>query len=190
MTQKEFPYIFSVANLVSILRAFLVIPVVITLHSGKIELTLILMAIGVFSDFLDGFLARHMHTVSPFGKVLDPVADKINISTLLIWLTAFEGLPWWFFTILVARDLSIAGSSAYLMNAHRKAFQANFSGKLSINLNALTIILYIIDWRPYKEYVMWTAAIVMALSWLRYMRVYFIYLKIHLKRKAGGSQYA
>ncbi len=148
------------------------------------------MAIAVFTDFLDGFLARHLKTVSSFGKILDPVTDKINIASLLIWLTAFHGLPWWFFAILLSRDLSIAGSSAYLMSAHRKAFQANFSGKLSVNLNALTIILYIINLHPYKEYVMWTAAVVMVLSWLRYMRVYFIYLRIHLKRKAGSSQYA
>ncbi|HKJ69832.1 MAG TPA: CDP-alcohol phosphatidyltransferase family protein [bacterium] len=189
MTNK-LPYIFSAANLVSILRAFLIVPVIIALHSGHILLTLVLMAVGVLSDFLDGYVARHSRTVSSFGKMLDPIADKINIANLLIYLTAFRGLPWWFFTILLVRDLSIAASAAYLMNAHRKAFQANFSGKLSINFIALTIILYVIDWSPYKEYVMWLATGTLILSWGRYVRVYFIYLKIHLRRRAGGSNYA
>jgi hypothetical protein len=80
-------------------------------------------------------------------------------------------------------------SAAYLMNAHSKAFQANFSGKVSVNFLALTVILFVLDLDPYKTYVMWIAAAVMVLSWLRYMRVFFIYLKIHLQRKTGSSQH-
>lgn len=189
MSERDL-HIFSLANLVSIFRAFLIVPVVISLHTGYVSITLGLMAVGVFTDFLDGFLARHFKTVSPFGKVLDPIADKINIANMLIYLSAFRGLPWWFLVVLVLRDLSIAASSAYLMNAHRKAYQANFSGKISINFIALTIILYVIDWAPYKEYALWIALAMMVLSWLRYLRVYFIYWRIHMRREAGRSHYA
>lgn len=187
---KQESNIFSLANLVSIFRAFLIVPIVISLHLGYLTLTLGLMLVGVVSDFLDGFLARHFDSVSPFGKILDPVADKINIANMLIYLGAFRGLPWWFLIVLVTRDLSIAASSAYLMSAHRKAYQANFSGKLSINLIALTIILYVVDWAPYKEYAMWSALVMMIISWMRYLRVYFIYWRIHLRREAGRSNYA
>lgn len=185
------PKIFSAANLISMSRAFLLVPTIISLQNQLNTIALAIMAFGAFTDFLDGFVARHFKTVSSFGKVLDPIADKISIGTLLIYLCAFRDLPWWFFLVLAGRDSTIVASAAYLMNAHSKAFQANFSGKLSVNFVALTLILYVLELDPYKNYVMWVAAAVMVLSWIRYMRVYFIYLKIHLRRrKAGDSQHA
>ena len=184
------PKIFTLPNLLSVSRAFIVIPIIICLHRDMVWAALAVMALGAITDFLDGFVARHTKVVSSFGKVLDPVSDKIAIGNLMIYLVAFKGLPWWFLTILVTRDLSIAASAAFLMSAHRKAFQANFSGKVSINLLALTIILYVLNWEPYKVYVMYAAAGIMVLSWIRYLRVYYIYLKIHIRRKSGSQSYA
>ncbi len=190
MAVKTEPKIFSPANLISAFRAFLAVPILVTLHQEKLLLSLSLMGVGVFTDFLDGFVARKFHARSAFGKVLDPVADKITLASLLIYLGFFTDLPWWFLVILVIRDLSIVSSAAYLMSAHRKAFQANFSGKVSINLTALTIIMYVVNLDPYKTYVMWVAAAAMVLSWIRYMRVYFIYFRIHQQRKSGSEGYA
>jgi len=187
---KSPPRIFTAPNLVSVSRAFLVIPIVIALKNDFLLGAFGLMIFGVFTDFLDGFLARHLKSVSSFGKVLDPVADKVAIGNLLIYLVAFEGLPWWFLAILVSRDLTVAASAAFLMSAHKKAFQANFSGKVSINLIALTIIVYILNWMPYKTYIMWVATAAMVISWLRYLRVYYIYFKIHIRRKSGSKTYA
>lgn len=184
------PRIFSPANLISVFRAFLTVPIIVALHRMEIVTALSLMGIGVFTDFLDGFVARRFQGKSAFGKILDPVADKIVLASLLIYLGFFRDLPWWFLVILVVRDLTIAGSAAYLMNAHRKAFQANFSGKVSVNLIALTIILYVIGWDPYKAYVMWVTSGAMVLSWVRYMRVYFIYFRIYQQRKSGSEGYA
>lgn len=186
---KEVSQVFTIANLLTMSRAFLLVPIIIALHNGQNVLALVIMTIGAITDLFDGFVARHFNTVSSFGKVLDPTSDKMVIGTILIYLCAFRGLPWWFFLILLFRDSSIMASAAYLMNAHSKAFQANFSGKVSVNFLALTVILFVLDLDPYKTYVMWIAAAVMVLSWLRYMRVFFIYLKIHLQRKTGSSQH-
>jgi len=187
---KRGPRVFLPANLISAFRAFLVVPTIIALHQREVAIALGLMGLGVFTDFLDGFVARKFQGISSFGKVLDPVADKITVASLLIYLGFFRDLPWWFLVILVVRDLSIAGSAAYLMNVHRKAFQANFSGKISVNLIALTIIVYVINWAPYKVYIMWLASAVMILSWIRYLRVYFIYYRIYQQRQSGREEYA
>ncbi|MCF7805790.1 MAG: CDP-alcohol phosphatidyltransferase family protein [Candidatus Marinimicrobia bacterium] len=189
MTDRQ-PRIFTAPNLLSVSRAFLLIPILICLKHDHILGAFLLMGIGAVTDFLDGFVARRSKVVSSFGKVLDPVSDKIAIGSLMVYLVAFEGLPWWFLATLVGRDLSIIASAAFLMSAHKKAFQANFSGKVSINLIALTIILYLLNWMPYKNYAMWAAYVVMVLSWVRYLRVYFIYLKIHIRRKKGSQTYA
>ena len=188
--KKSRPQIFTTPNLLSMSRAFLVIPIIIALHREQLLIAILLMAFGAATDLLDGFIARAQKNVSPFGKILDPVSDKIAMGCLIIYLVAFQGLPWWFLAILLMRDITIASSAAYLMNAHRKAFQANLSGKISVNLNALTLVTYVIHWEPFNVYIMYVAAAVMLLSWMRYMRLHYIYLRIHLQRKSGRQEYA
>jgi len=182
--------IFTLPNILSMSRAFLVIPIIVALHREQIFFAILFMAFGAITDLLDGFIARSQKNVSSFGKILDPVSDKIAMGSLIIYLVAFQGLPWWFLGILVLRDVTIAGSAAYLMNAHRKAFQANLSGKISVNLNALTLVTFVLHWGPYNLYIMYFAAAVMLLSWMRYMRLHYIYLRIHLQRRSGRKEYA
>jgi len=184
------PQIFSTPNLLSMSRAFLVVPIIVSLETDRLAAALFFMAVGVVTDFLDGLLARSHNSVSSFGKILDPVSDKIAMGSLIIYLVAFQGLPLWFLAILVLRDMTIAGSSIFLMNAHRKAFQANLSGKVSVNLNALTLLTFILHWDPYYLYIMYAAGAVMLLSWMRYLRLHYIYLRIHLQRKSGRQEYA
>ncbi len=184
------PQIFSAPNLLSMSRAFLVIPIIVSLHTNHLGAAIFFMLAGAVTDFLDGLLARTQQNVTSFGKILDPVSDKIAMGSLIIYLVAFQGLPWWFLAILALRDVTIAASAIYLMNAHRKAFQANLSGKISVNLNALTLLTFVLHWKPYNLYIMYIAAAVMLLSWMRYLRLHYIYLRIHLQRKSGRQEYA
>lgn len=62
--------------------------------------------VGV-TDFLDGKLARSRNTVTEFGKLLDPIADKALIGTALISLSLLHLLPWWITIIILTREIGI-----------------------------------------------------------------------------------
>jgi CDP-diacylglycerol--glycerol-3-phosphate 3-phosphatidyltransferase len=62
--------------------------------------------VGV-TDFLDGRLARSRNTVTEFGKLLDPIADKALIGTALISLSLLHLLPWWVTAVILTREIGI-----------------------------------------------------------------------------------
>src|SRR4026208_381888 len=68
---------------------------------------LLVFAIGGFTDFLDGFVARRMNQQTAVGAYLDPVADKLLIVTSFIMLGSMDGIPVWLAVIVVARDILI-----------------------------------------------------------------------------------
>jgi cardiolipin synthase len=73
-----------------------------------------LFAIAAFTDGLDGFLAKRFDWQSEFGKVLDPVADKLLLVTMFICLAVVGLVPWWLAGLVLLRDLVILfGSLTY-----------------------------------------------------------------------------
>lgn len=62
--------------------------------------------VGV-TDFLDGKLARSRNSVTEFGKLLDPIADKALIGTALISLSILHDLPWWVTVVILTREIGI-----------------------------------------------------------------------------------
>lgn len=68
-----------------------------------------LFAAASITDFLDGFYARQQGLVSNFGKIMDPVADKLLVSSTFIMLTAHGWVPAWVVCIIIGRELAISG---------------------------------------------------------------------------------
>jgi CDP-diacylglycerol---glycerol-3-phosphate 3-phosphatidyltransferase len=66
-------------------------------------------AVLAFTDFLDGFLARRLNIESVVGKFLDPLADKLLVMALLVYLVPMGRIPAWIVVALLAREMSITG---------------------------------------------------------------------------------
>lgn len=89
-----------------------------------------IFAVAALSDFVDGFLARHWKVESTFGKILDPIADKIliNVTMIMISYTFHSAIPIYLIVIFVLRDLFVDGIRIYL--ASRKIIvPAHYAGK-------------------------------------------------------------
>jgi cardiolipin synthase len=98
-------------NAVCVLRMLLAVPVAVTLVRGDYPLTLFLFAIAALSDALDGWLAKTFGWTSRLGKILDPIADKLLLVTVVVTLV-FEGLvPLWLALAVVLRDVVIVGGA-------------------------------------------------------------------------------
>jgi len=104
----------SLPNLICILRMLLAIPVVWLMVHGHFGWTMALFLVAAISDGLDGYLAKRYDWTSEVGKVLDPVADKLLLVSVVITLTLLGLVPLWLAVIVVLRDLVIGiGAAVY-----------------------------------------------------------------------------
>ncbi len=96
--------IFTVPNALSLLRLFMVPIVVVLLLGGADGLAAALFVLAALTDFLDGRLARRAGPTR-LGRILDPVADRLMLSSVAVVLAIRDLLPAWVVAILVGRDL-------------------------------------------------------------------------------------
>jgi cardiolipin synthase len=102
--------VFTVPNALSLLRLFMVPIVVVLLLGGADGLAAALFVVAALTDFLDGRLARRAGPTR-LGRILDPVADRLMLSSVAVVLAIRDLLPAWVVAILVARDLlALVGS--------------------------------------------------------------------------------
>jgi cardiolipin synthase len=104
---------------------------------------LLVFAIGGFTDFLDGFVARRMKQQTALGAYLDPVADKLLVITSFVMLGSMGGIPVWLAVVVVARDVLIVVGYAiiYFLVEERLQVRPSLIGKLSTALQLLTLAL-------------------------------------------------
>lgn len=91
-------------------------------------LAALLFSMAAITDYFDGYLARQMNLVSNFGKVMDPVADKLLVSSTFIMLAALNWVPAWIVCIIVGREIAVTGLRN-LMAQSRKDVSASNLGK-------------------------------------------------------------
>jgi CDP-diacylglycerol--glycerol-3-phosphate 3-phosphatidyltransferase len=74
----------------------------------------VVFGIAGITDQVDGFLARRWHVESRFGKVADPLADRLMIDAAVILLVAYDRLPWAGLVVIIGRDLLLLAGGRYL----------------------------------------------------------------------------
>lgn len=109
-----------IPNSICVLRILLVIPIVISLRSGDFEWALILIFVAGVSDGLDGYLAKTFDWRTRLGGLLDPLADKLLLVTVILTLTFMDLAPVWLAAVVIGRDLVIVSGAViynYLIGA-------------------------------------------------------------------------
>ena len=100
-----------IANVLTALRLAAVIPFAILLaaagHNASWPAALVFAA-AALTDFLDGYLARHTDRASRFGRIADPLADRLLINMALVLLWYEDRLPWWLAVPVLGRDVWLA----------------------------------------------------------------------------------
>ena len=122
--------IFTAPNQLTLLRMVFVPFIVIELVEGRYFRALVLFVIAGFSDGLDGLLARKLHQQTLLGRYLDPIADKLLLSTMFLVLSILHKIPWKFTVLVFSRDTSILAASAVLFAiAGLRNFRPSIFGK-------------------------------------------------------------
>src|SRR5437868_15302855 len=104
--------------------------IVIKLLDHHFKGALILTIIAGLSDGLDGLLARRLHQQTTLGQYLDPIADKLLLSTLFLVLSVLHKIPWKYTVMVFSRDMAILATSAVLYTiAGLRNFSPSIFGK-------------------------------------------------------------
>ena len=109
---KKFQNLFSGPNQLTLFR-IAAVPVIIILLLFPNRICTFIAALffsaAAITDYLDGFLARKRGQVTTLGKVMDPVADKLLVSSAFIMLTSLGWLPAWMVCVIIGRELAVTG---------------------------------------------------------------------------------
>jgi CDP-diacylglycerol--glycerol-3-phosphate 3-phosphatidyltransferase len=133
------------ANRLTLSRLLLTIIFVAALNSswqyGR-TLALVVFLIAGISDFIDGEIARRYGIVTNFGKLMDPLVDKIMVAAAFISLVPLKAVPAWAATTVVARDFLITGLRM-MAGAKGKVLPAEMLGKQKTSWQVVTVIFFL-----------------------------------------------
>ena len=175
--------ILTLANAISISRIFLSIPLLLLLEANKLWLSFIIILLIVLTDFLDGYVARKADEITNFGKLIDPVADKICLMVVAVYLISMYKLPFLiFFVTLSIRDTFLIIIGIYLMFSQDEVFQSNSSGKWFMGISTLMMALFMYQ-VPLNipKYILWLfygiCSALFTISTYEYIKRYFRFFK-------------
>jgi CDP-diacylglycerol--glycerol-3-phosphate 3-phosphatidyltransferase len=135
----------NVPNVLTLLRILLVPVIVVALlgetPNGDLLAAIVFVAASV-TDAVDGYLARARDSITTFGKLMDPIADKLLVVAALVSLVSLDRLPAWVAMVIIARELAVT-MSRMAATGQGVVISANRWGKAKTTLQVLTIFLLI-----------------------------------------------
>lgn len=138
----------NLANKLTLLRivlvpVFLVFLIIKGIPYGSFIATLIFI-IASITDKLDGYIARSRNMVTNFGKFMDPLADKLLVTSALICLVELHIIPAWASIIIIAREFAVSGLRS-IAAAEGKVIAASWWGKIKTVVQIIAIILCLLQ---------------------------------------------
>jgi cardiolipin synthase len=136
----------TLANRLTILRILMTPVITVLLLYRQIGAALALFLLAAITDSLDGLVARLRKERTTLGMVLDPVADKLLLTSTVVTLTILKELPRWFTIIVVSRDVLLIGGSVILyMFIGKIAMPPSRLGKTATGFQLLTVLCAMLD---------------------------------------------
>lgn len=176
---------FTIPNLLSMFRIAL-IPICVWMYCVERNsiLTATILLLSWFTDMIDGFIARKFNMISEFGKILDPVADKLTQSAMLFCLLFNFHAMLYLFLFMVIKETAMAITGYIVIKKTNTVYGANWHGKIATG--ALYTILFIhILWINIPLYLSTTLILLcaglMLLSLVLYITLNINILKQHIK---------
>lgn len=161
----------NIPNLLTLLRGAM-IPIFYIIFFSNITNNFlwatVIFIIASLTDWLDGFLARRWNLVTNFGKIMDPLADKLLVMTALICLLAVFRIPPWAVIIILAREMAITGLRI-IVASEGVVVAADILGKLKTVFQMLAIILLLLN-NFIGIYVLYVAIFFTILSGIDYVK--------------------
>ncbi len=165
----------NLPNKLTTLRILLV-PVFIILYLMNYRIAaLVVFVAASFTDYLDGHLARRNNLVTDYGKIMDPLADKLLVTSALVCMVQTNVVPAWMVIVILAREFAITGLRAVAAGEGR-VIAAAWSGKIKTVTQMIAVIFLLLDnWPfrligfPFAAIMLWIAVIMTIYSGCEYI---------------------
>ena len=162
----------NLANKLTLLRVLMIPAFLGVLYWGGPNSEYIALAIFVIAsltDFVDGYIARSRGLVTDFGKFMDPLADKVLVTTAMLWFVQTGVMPAWAVAVVIFREFAISGIR--LIAAERgRVIAAAWSGKIK---TAATMVFLMLMFLPLPGWVdtlgVWVIVVTTVYSGLEYL---------------------
>ncbi|NOX37371.1 MAG: CDP-alcohol phosphatidyltransferase family protein [Calditrichaeota bacterium] len=139
--------IFTLSNALSFARLLSGIYIYYLIQTHQVFLSVVVIALAIVSDFLDGYFARKQHQISELGKILDPLADKFCIGLASIALYQGYGLPLWLVVLIIGRDVFILIGSVVLMTRLNYVVASAWPGKIAVTIISALLLSHLFQIR-------------------------------------------
>ncbi len=169
----------TLSNVVSLLRVVLILPAVwlIALGADYVWEAFGVVAVMIVSDWIDGWLARRWGEISQWGKILDPLADKVAVGAITIAMVVFKDLPVWLVLVVLMRDVVIFVAGMYLVRRHDVLLASNFWGKVTTLVLSGLLLAYLWDADVLKPALIGLSLACLVVSLISYGRQFFDIIK-------------
>ncbi len=190
--RKTLGRFWTVANVLSLFRLLLVLPItLLILQDGSLSTIFVLVLVGIITDYFDGRVARWSNTVSDWGKVLDPLADKAAAVLITLALAVRGILPLWFLSLVILREALIVAGGIVLARRTAHIAMSLWWGKIAVASLSLTIVAALLraDAPVLRVLVLATTALLLV-SFLLYVRRFAWLLRYRAAPDRVASQAA
>lgn len=133
----------NIPNILTIIRILLIPFILDAIYKGNYILGIVLFTISGITDVLDGFIARKFNLISNFGKLIDPLADKLTQIAVLMALVYTKIIPLWILVIVIVKELIMVIGASFLYGKNVVVY-SKWYGKLATVLFYLAIVVSLI----------------------------------------------
>lgn len=181
MKKKEY---FTVPNLMGYFR-IIVIPVFLWLYyhaesTSEYAVSFVLLAISYLTDFFDGKIARKFNCVTDFGKMLDPIADKLTQCAIAIAVSFRYPAMLWFLTLFVCKEFYMGAMGLYLLKKYNVLHGAKMYGKVYtwfVDIGVMALLFFTNMPDPMAKGILIFMSVVLLVTWILYLRFHMQVLK-------------
>lgn len=174
--------ILTIPNLLTISR-ILILPFVVYYilagMSSNRDIIFLLLGVQGVTDFLDGIIARKFYQVTKFGKILDPLADKLTFDAIMLSLLKYD-FPLFIVILLLSRDIVIIFSGYTIIKKNKIIPVSNIWGKIATFSLVVYLISFIGGIEPLKNIFYYILLFAISASGISYA-IYLIKVKMKLK---------
>lgn len=175
----------AIPNAITVLRLVLVLPIAFAILDGNYTLGLILFTISGLSDGFDGFLARRYGWESAFGKLIDPLADKLMMIVTTVTLGILDHFPILLMVLIIVKDLAtLGGVFAYTTLAGFPKIQPTWLGKFTTAAQIILLVSVLLnlafpEMLPESFFLawVWIVALMTALDGISYLWIWTVRLE-------------
>lgn len=133
----------TTANKITVLRILLIPVFLLLAYEEHRVAALVVYLIACLSDFADGYIARHYHQITNFGKFMDPLADKMLVLAAMCWFIENGQIPGWVVAVVLFREFAVSGLRLIAVEQNR-VIAAAWSGKIKTATTMVALALMMV----------------------------------------------